>query len=194
MEALGGVADGPQGPSGEIDLATVRVDEPRRLAGLGAPGHRVDREVAPRQVQLDGLAELDPMRPAEVGVVVVGAEGRDLDLADVGVLGSDRDRPELVLVDGAREQLERAFGQRGGREVPVVGRPALEAVAQRPTHHVGRVAGGPERAEQAVDGVRDRLLEFGRHVARSGRQFRPRNRYVRHASLRSSTRYGVNSE
>ena len=114
----------------------------------------------------------------------------------LGVLGSDRDRPELVLVDGAREQLERAFGQRGGGQVPVLRRPAQEAVAERPTDDVRRVATGPERAEQAVDDVRDRAFEvgWGRHVARSGRQFRPRNRYVRHASLRSSTRYGVNSE
>ena len=50
--------------------------------GLGAPGHRVDREVAPGQVELERRAELDPVRPAEVGVVVVGPEGRDLDVVD----------------------------------------------------------------------------------------------------------------
>ena len=136
------------------------------------------------------------MRPTEVGVVVVGAEGRDLDLGDVRVVRADRDRPELVLVDGAREQLERAFRRRRRGEVPVLRRPAQEAVAERPADHIGSVATGPERAEQAVDDVRDRAFEvgWGRHVARSGRQFRPRNRYVRHASFRSSTRYGVNSE
>ena len=46
MEALGGVADGPQGAGREVGLAAVRIDESRRLPGLGAPGHRVDREIA----------------------------------------------------------------------------------------------------------------------------------------------------
>ena len=87
--------------------------------GRAAPGHRVDREVAARQVDLDRVAELDPVRPPEVGVVVVGAEGRDLEGLAVA---PDGDRPEPVLVDRAREELDDALGQCVRREVPVVGR------------------------------------------------------------------------
>ena len=53
----------------------------RRLGGAArrpAPRDGVDREVAPGEVDLDGVAELDPVRPSEVGVVVVLAERRDL--------------------------------------------------------------------------------------------------------------------
>ncbi len=89
-----------------------------RLARPGAPGHRVDREVAARQVELDRVAELDPVRAAEVGVVVVGPEGRDLEVLAVA---PDRDRPEPVLVDGAREELDdlaRAVRPRRGPSRP----------------------------------------------------------------------------
>ncbi len=175
VEALGGIADRPQRPGGEIDLAAVRVDETRRLAGLGAPGHRVDREVAPGKVQLDRIAELDPMRPAEVGVVVVGPKGRDRDVIELRTRAHG-DGTELVLVERAWEQLERPFRQRRGREVPIEGGPTQQRVAHRSTHHVRGVPAGPQRAQEAVDGVWDRAFEFGRHVARSGRQFRPRNR------------------
>ena len=78
-----------------------------RFARSRAPGHRVDREVAARQVELDGVAELDAVRSPEVGVVVVGPEGRDLE--DLAV-APDGDGPEPVLVDGAREELDEPFG------------------------------------------------------------------------------------
>ena len=88
-----------------------------RTARIGAPRHRVDREVAAGEVGLDRVPELDAVRAPEVGVVVVLAEGRDLDVAVVG--RPDRDRPEPVLVDRAREQ--RLDPVRAGvrREIPV---------------------------------------------------------------------------
>ena len=116
------------------------------------------------------------MRSAVVGVVVVRAECRDLDLADVRVGRPHRDRPELVLVQGAREQLERPLGQRGGGEIPVLRPAPQQDVAQRATDDVRRVAPAHSVVQQVEDGVRDRGLEVGRHVARSGRQFLPRNR------------------
>ena len=75
-------------------------------------------EVAAREVELDRVAELDPVRAAEVGVVVVGPERRDLeDIVAVDArprsrTGSRRRRPG--------EGLRSASGSAVGREVPVV--------------------------------------------------------------------------
>ena len=187
LESVARLADGSQDPGADVEDAAVRVHEGRRLAGACAPGHRVDREVAPGEVELDRVAELDAVRSAEVGVVVVGPERRDLE--DLAV-AADGDRPEPVLVDGAREGLEELFRASARREVPVERLAAQHEVAQRTADEVRRVPGLPERAEQAVDRTRDRLPDVGRRP----RQLRPRNRYDRHASLCSSARYGVNSE
>ena len=183
------LADRAQDAGGDVGAAAVRVDERRGIARSGAPGHRVDREVAARQVDLDRVAELDPVRSPEVGVVVVGPEGRDLEGLAVA---ADRDGPEPVLVDGPGEQLDEPLRTGVGGQVPV-GRPAFEQdVAQRSTDDVCRVPGLPQRPEQIAHGRRDLVVEGGRR-RRIG-QLRPRNRYERHASLRSSPRYGVNSE
>ena len=181
------IADGAQDAGARIEGSAVRIDQRGRLARAPAPGHRVDREVAARQVGFDRIAELDPMRTAEVGVVVVGPEGRDLEVLAVA---PDGDRPELVLVDGVREERDDLLGQCFRGEVPV-GRDAPEDdIAQRTADHVCRVTGPPDRPQQVVDGSRDRCLDRGRRTS----QLRPRNRYERHASFRSSPRYGVNSE
>ena len=167
IEPLGGVADGPQRSSRQVGLAAVRVDEPRRLPGLGAPGHRVDREVAPRQFELYRLAELDPCAGGSLRSRG-RCGGRDLDFTDIGIAGADRDRPELVLVDGAREQLHGPFRKRRRREVPVL-RPAAEhRVTQRPADDVRGMTAVPEGTQQAVNDVLDGGLELGRHVARWG--------------------------
>ena len=187
LEAFPGFADRSQHPVVDIEDAAVGVDERRRVTRSGPPGHRVDREVAARQIDLDRVAELDPERPPEVVVVVIGPEGRDLeDLARL----PDRDGPEAVLVDGARKELDQAFGACVRREVPIGREPVEGQVAQRAADDVGRVTGRPERPEQAIDGGRDRVPDDDR----TPRQLRPRNRYERHASLCSSARYGVNSE
>ena len=89
----------------------------RRPPGSDPPGHRVDREVAAGQVQLDAVAELDPVRSPEVGVVVIRPERRDLE--DLVVV-ADGDRAEPVLVDGVREERDDRLGQRPRREVPVL--------------------------------------------------------------------------
>ena len=130
-----------------------------RLAGPRAPGHRVDREVAARQVELDRVAELDPVRSPEVGVVVVGPERRDLE--DLAV-AADGDRPEPVLVDGAREELDEPLGRASEARSQSSGRRPRSDVAQRAADDVGGVAGRPERLEQVADGGRDRVLDGGR--------------------------------
>ena len=59
---------------GEVDGAVERVDEHR----VGqAQRHRVDGEVAPREIGLDVVAE-DDLGLAALRAVHVGAEGRDL--------------------------------------------------------------------------------------------------------------------
>src|SRR6185436_6579439 len=181
------VADGSQSSLAEVTNTGIRVDEGGSLAGPRTPGHRVDRQVAPREVELDGVAELHPMRPSKIGVVVIASERRDLeDLAAV----AHGDRPEPVLVERPREQLDDPLGQRVRREVPVGWAPAEQHVTQGSPDDVGGVARGPQRLEQLAGGGRDRLVDGGRGL----RQLRPRKRYERHASLCSSERYGVNSE
>ena len=177
LEALPRLADGTQDVRPGIGRPVVRVHEPGRTGRRrhGAPRHRVAGQVATGEVGLDGVAELDAVRPPEVGVVVVGAERRDL----VQVVAMpDRHGPEPVLVDRAGHELEDALGQRVGREVPVDGGPPQHGVAQRSADDVGRVATRPEGREQAVDLGRDRRLQGRREVRPVvGRgQFRPRNR------------------
>ena len=183
------LADGAQDPGVEVEDAAVRVDERGRLARSCAPGHRVDREVPASQVDIDRVAELDAVRSPEVGVVMVGPEGRDLEWRAVA---ADRHGPELVLIDGAREQLDELLGTGVRREVPVVWTPIEDDITQRPPDDIRGMPRHPERPKQVVDGAGDGSLDRGRR-RRIG-QLRPRKRYVRHASLCSSRRYGVNIE
>ena len=158
---------GRRGPSGARPHRSARPGR-RPSAGCGPrgrPGRRADRRVAaaspgsaPQAIALtvksrrarssvDGVGELDPMRPTEVGVVVVGAEGRDLDLADGRVVRARR-RP--CRTRSRRRRPGRAPSVRSGgaavaRSQSFAGRPR-SAVAERPTHDVGRMATGPERA------------------------------------------------
>ena len=156
----------------EVAPAVVRVDESERLAGSSAPGHRVDREVAPGEVGLDRVAELDPVRSPEVGVVVVGPEGRDLERpVEVG----NGDRPEAVLVDGAREQLDDPLRSGVGGEVPVVrrdGRGAGRGASRRPRSRHGP----PREAGRWRRGPRPGSVRARRREGVLARQFRPRNR------------------
>ena len=210
-----GEADGPDHPQGillesdprvtysaqdtrcRVGATVVRVHDDgdlavRRPARIGAPGHRVDREVAPRQVGLDRVAELDTVRASEVGVVVVLPEGRDLDVTVVG--GPDRDRAEAVLVHRAGEEGLDPVRARVRREIPIQRLPAKEHIADGPAHDICGMAVRPQRPEHVQHGPRDGIGDPWLGHGRGRGQFRPRNRYERQASLRSSARYGVNSE
>ena len=170
---------------------------PRRIAGgwrldnrrrcWRTPGHRIDREVPPLEVRLDRVPELDVMRPPVVRVLVVGPERRHLIPIRAG---RDEDRSEAVFIDRPVElRLDLRWPGVGGH-VPVERLPPEHDVAQRPADDVGRVARGPQPSEELEDGVGRADL----HGRPDGGQFRPRNRYVRQVSLRSSARYGVKSE
>ena len=191
LEAGPRVADGAQDAGSGIDDPAVRIHERRALpvgrpSGRSAPRHRIHGEVAAGQVRLDRVAEFDPMRSAEIRVVVIDAERRDLD--DRVVLGPDRDRAEAVLVDGAREDRLDLPGPGRRGEIPVERGPADDHVADGATDDVRGVAAGPERSKDRQDGGRDSVGDQALGHGRGRDQFRPMNRYDRHASLRSSAR------
>ncbi len=126
LEPCRRLADGAQDPRACVEGAAVRVDERVGLSRAPAPGHGVHREIATSQVLLDRLAELDVMRTAEVRVVMVDAEGRDL---EVLAIAPDGHRPELVLVDGVREERDDLLGECLRGKVPVVGLAPQDDVA-----------------------------------------------------------------
>ena len=165
------------------------------VARRRAPGHRVDREVAAGEVGLERRPELDPVGPPEVGVVVVAPERRDLVL---GVVPPDGDRPERVLVRGVGEDGERLAraARRSRGPSPSPAWPSAVSRSDPPTTYAAWPA-CHSAAISSVDVVGNGLGDRRRvdRAASGGvAQFRPRNRYVRHASLRWSARYGVNSE
>ena len=138
---------------------------PAGVARPCAPGHRVDGEVAAGEVELDRAGELDPVRPPEVGVVVVAPERRDLVELPVAW---HRHRPEAILVGGLGEDLQQPLRQRVGRQVPVGRRTAEQHVAQRAADHVAGLPRRPERLEELGDRTGDGVLDR--------RQLRPRKR------------------
>ena len=172
FEARPRIADRAEDTSRRVGAAAVRIHQGRALAvgrpaRVGAPGHRVDREVAAREVGLDGVPELDPMRAPEVGVVVVLAERRDLDVAMVG--RANGDGPEPVLVDRAGEERLDPVRPGVGGEIPVVRLAAEHDVADRAAHDIRGVAvrpQGPEHVQDGPgDGVGDPSLGHGRSAA-----------------------------
>ena len=190
-----GIADRAQRPSPEILEPAERVFQDLGAAvcvvGRGpTPRHRVDGEVATREVGPEVVAELDPVRPAVVRIVVLGAEGGDLEQLVVAAHGH---RAEAVLVGRPGKQLDDPVGARVGGQVPVGGAAIEEGVAQGPADDVRRVAVVAEAIEDRGDGRRNRGREAVRRRggvrAGHGRpQLRPRKRYVLQASLRVSSR------
>ena len=117
-------------------------------AGVGVAPQAIALTVKSRRARstLERRPELDPVRPPEVGVVVVAPERRDLVLV---AARADGDRPEPVLVDGARE--ERRASAPGSASVArsqsSARRPSSASRSEPPTTYAG-VAGGPERPEE----------------------------------------------
>jgi len=122
---------------------------------------------------------------------MIGPKGRDLEhVAAV----ADGHRPEGVLVDGARKQRHDLIGERARGEVPIRGGPVEEDIAKRSSDGIRGVPGAGQCGQDAANGMRDSSRDPLRSFDALARQFRPRKRYVRHASFRSSVRYGVKSE
>jgi hypothetical protein len=126
------------------------------------------------------------MGSPEVGIVMVRPEGRDLVLVTAA---PDRDGSEPVLICSVLEERGGLLRKGRGREVPVDRRATEQRIPQRATDDIGGVTVVPQDPQELPDRARDRAGQVAA-VA----QFRPRKRYVRQASLRSSARYGVNIE
>ena len=91
IKALFGRADAADAAAADILRAAVGVDD----EPVGGDGHRVHREVAPHEVGRQVADEGDAARVAVVGVIALGAEGRDLRAAR-----ADDDRHGAVLYPG----------------------------------------------------------------------------------------------
>jgi hypothetical protein len=163
------LADGPDQTARDVRSATVRIDESRRRRSIRrTPRQRVHREVATGEIGLDRRPELHPVRPPEIGVVMVGPERRDLVLVTVA---PDAHGPEPVLVRGVGEERRGLLGEGGRREIPVRNGSSQERVTKRSTNDIRRMSGVPERSEEVLDQVRDRADQVV-GIA----QFRPRKR------------------
>ena len=157
VEALVGIADGAQDPHREVGLSAEWIDE---LAGKGVGRHRVDGEVAPREVIDERDVVGDRRLAAGVGVFLA-AIGGDLD-REAGVA---RDIARYMEADGAEafadeedrggasgepERL-RAVGEGIGAEVEIGGRVATDQeIADRTSDDVELRAGGGEGRAEAL--------------------------------------------
>ena len=133
----------------EVAGAVERVDELR----LRKPErHRVDREVAPRQVGFDVVGVLD-LGLAALGAVHVGSEGRDL---DPGAVLLAADGPEALPLEPhavgpvTHEPLD-LVGPGVGGEVDVLVGEVEQGVPDAAADEVGLVAGRDEPPGQLLD-------------------------------------------
>ena len=152
--------------------ATVRIHEPlaRQL-----DGHRVDGEVAPDQVALEGVTEAD-LRLAAVGDVDVGAEGGHLDdpAHDLAVPGPAARPPgsrpcrtpcrssRPPAITRPQDRLD-VVGAGVGGEVEVVSELPAEGVPDAAADEVEGVSGGREQLAQPV-GDRSDPQQLGHRV------------------------------
>ena len=171
------ITDGPKDSRPDIRTPTEGIDQLEfgwRSPAPSAPGHGIDGEIPPREVGLERIAELDPMRPPVVRVVVVAPVGRDRVILAVA---PNEDRPESVLVDGTREQRLEPFGSSLGREIPVPGLPFQQPIPQRAADDESVVVMAPQRLEDLASGRREvakpcqwhRFGRDGRTAGRAGR-------------------------
>ena len=148
---------------GEVAGAAEGVDEGGRVR-RELEGHRVDCEVPPGQIDLDGVGE-DHLRLPGVGHVGLGPMGGDL-VVPHAVAGADG--PEALplrpdRVGPAREDGLDLGRSRVGRGVDVAGLPADQQVAHRPAHQVQPAAGGLEALGQGREVREDRGEAVGHH-------------------------------
>ena len=147
-----GIADGAEDPGLEVGLAADVVDQ-RVVQGIEE--HPVDREVAPRGVEL-GRAEDDRLGAAAVDVGPVAAEGRDLDLDRRWPAGS-RTRTTPNAAPTGIVRWRKTFitwsGVALGGDVVVAGGLAEQQVA----HATARPEGLMPRVAKPADDLRGKL-------------------------------------
>ena len=162
-EPLGRDADRADDLRVQVRTPMEWIDE-LAAGGRRAPGHRVHREVAAREVLMERLGERDLLGPAVVRVVSLDAIRRDLDL--VGPARDD-DRSEPVRVEGALEVPLDLLRPGARRDVPVLRVDAAERVAHAAADHERLVAVRDERVDDPLDVLRDGEGQRGRGHAES---------------------------
>ena len=182
-----GIEWGAQPASRQIPDPVERIDQDEVRQ---AEGHRVDGEVAPRQVGLDIAAEAH-LGFAGVGLVGFCSVGRDLETAP-RVQQPDGPEPPSLTPQRVREVRDQRLGLLWGcfgREVDVdlrarlaAPRPSGDAVAHRATDQVHPAAGGvkalghrPSGLENGPEplGNHDRRRSFAAHALTHARWYRP---------------------
>ena len=154
-----GVADTAQHPGAQVRLPAERVDQ----TGGRGPGHRVDREIPPRQVFLHIGNKAHGVWVAAVAVGAVSAEGRDLPAFAAFHHGH---RAVLFPVQQQAAALEQRFdlaGLRACADIPVLRRAAKQAVPHAAAHNERLVPGRLQRAQQRSHHRRQGQLQFGLH-------------------------------
>jgi hypothetical protein len=158
-----------------MDRPVEGIDElGHRVAATEFEGHRVDREVAPREVDLDLVGELD-VRLARLVDVGLGAKRRELvrprPSVTISSLGADRSESLPLRPDRVSPPLESAFDVGGsgvGRQVDVV---VLADLTQHEVAHGSTDEEQPETGRSEPLGERgqlahDRQEAFGDHRVR----------------------------
>ena len=133
-----------QPPRREVGGTAERIDE----LGVGqSDRHRVDGEVAAREIRLEVVGERD-LGLAALGSVDLGAEGGDLDPHAV-LLAADGAEPlslePHVVCPRAHDALDHVRARVGG-DVDVFRRPIEQRVAHAAAHQVALVTGLGEAA------------------------------------------------
>ena len=160
-EAEIGGADGAEKAAGEVGASANKVEHPFVQVGHeGIEQHAVDGEVAARYIFAGVERETHGVRAAAVQVGAVVAEG--CDLGGWALLPQHKDDAEVrAHLQGAGE--ERGDLRRGGigGDVEVLGLDAEEQIADAAAGEEGRVAGMPQRPDDAAgDGLSWRVGEL----------------------------------
>ena len=149
-EPSNGITDGAD----DADLEVIGTAERIAKTARGRIRHRVDGEIAPREVLGNIFREFDRVGTPPVGVVAVDAVGGDLEghtLDDDGhgaVLFACQDRVEI-----SEDRLD-FIGRRRGGDVVVVQRTPEHSIAHRPADDVSLVAERFEFSQSEIDRTR----------------------------------------
>ena len=172
-----GAQRGSQALGGKVGRPTERVDE----AQLGQlERHRVDREVAPRQVGLDVVGELH-LRLAALGPVHVGAKRGDLDAHPTHFASDGAETLSLephVIGPSTDESLD-LVGPRAGRDVDVVMGQVEQGIANAAADEIALMVclgEAPGQLEHRRRVIEDRLEPSGHLHGAHCRGWRPTGR------------------
>src|SRR6478735_3207217 len=159
-EARGRIPDRAQHARAQIRDAPKRVDQ-AILEWI--VGHRIDREITPRQVVFDVIDEVHRVRAAAIAVLGFSAQRGDL---VAGVLHHHGHRAVLDTGgDHAPKQLLNLLGPRGSRDVPVAADVCLGLTIELRQQFVAHTAPDDPGAKPALTQSRAELSYLTRDAA-----------------------------